>query len=361
MRMAKTNIEKFLTERSILIDKIIEKYIPRRYHKDSLAYTLGPPRYEYHVEALNRTIAEPLWEFLDRGGKRWRPSLFLLICEALGRDPEKFVDYAIIPELVHNGLLIIDDIEDNSELRRGKPCSHRLFGQDVAINIGNEMFFLPLLPLIKNQGKLPASKVARIYEIYAQEMVNVGFGQAMDIAWHRGLADADNVSEGQYLQMCTYKTGTLARMAAKIAAVLADADEDLVEKLGRFAEAVGVAFQIQDDILDLTGREFAEKKGGPGKDITEGKRSLMVIHTLAKAELQDRKRLIEILNKHTTEQRVRDQAIGIMEKYGAIEYAKRLAQKMVRESWTEVNRLLPRSGAKEKLRAFADYLIQREI
>ena len=359
--MAKTDIDKFLAERSVLIDKVIERYIPRRYDKDSLAFALGSPRYEYHVEALNKTIAEPLWEFLDRGGKRWRPSLFLLICEALGKDPEKFVDYAIIPELVHNGLLIIDDIEDGSELRRGKPCVHRLFGLDVAINVGNEMFFLPLLPLIKNRGKLLPSKGARIYEIYAQEMINVGFGQAMDIAWHRGLANADKVSERQYLQMCTYKTGTLARMAAKMAGVLADASEELVEKLGRFAEAVGVAFQIQDDILDLTGKEFADKKGGLGQDITEGKRSLIVIHTLEKAEPQDGKRLIEILNKHTTEQKLRDEAINIMKKYGAIEYAKRFARKMVQESWTEVDKLLPRSGAKEKLRAFADYLIEREI
>ena len=359
--MAKTEIEKFLAEKSVLVDKVIERYIPRRYDKDSLAYTLGPPKYEYNVEALNRTIAEPLWEFLDRGGKRWRPSLFLLICEALGKDPEKFVDYAIIPELVHNGLLIIDDIEDDSELRRGKPCAHRIFGLDVAINMGNEMFFLSLLPLIKNQGKLPPSKVARIYEIYAQEMVNVGFGQAMDIAWHRGIANADKVSERQYLQMCMYKTGTLARMAAKMAAVLADANEDLVEKLGRLAEAVGVAFQIQDDILDLTGEEFAEKKGGRGQDITERKRSLIVIHTLEKAKLQDRERLIEILNKHTTEQKLRNEAISIMEKYGAIEYVKRFGQKIVRESWAEVDRLLPRSDAKEKLRAFANYLIEREI
>jgi len=359
--MRRKDIERFLTEKSVLIDKVIEKYIPRRYDKGSLAYTLGPPRYEYHVEALNKTIAKPLWEFLDRGGKRWRPSLFLLICEALGKDPEKLVEYAIIPELVHNGLLIIDDIEDDSELRRGKPCSHRLFGVDIAINVANEMFFLPLLPLIKNRGKLPLGKAARIYEIYAQEMVNVGFGQAMDIAWHRGLADADRVSERQYLQMCTYKTGTLARMAAKMAAVLADADEDLVEKLGGFAEAVGVVFQIQDDVLDLTGKEFVEKKGGRGQDITEGKRSLMVIHTLEKATLKDKKRLIEILNMHTTEQRLRDEAISIMKKYGAIEYAKRFAQKIVRENWTEVDRLLPKSDAKEKLRAFAEYLVEREV
>ena len=103
--------------------------------------------------------------------------------------------------------------------------------------------------------------------------------------------------------MCAYKTGTLARMAAKMAAVLSGANKPLVEKLGHFAESIGVAFQMQDDILDLTGQEFAKKKGGVGQDITEGKRSLMVIYTLKKANSTDKKRLIEILNMHTSDQK----------------------------------------------------------
>jgi geranylgeranyl diphosphate synthase type I len=93
-------------------------------------------------------------------------------------------------------------------------------------------------------------------------------------------------------------------MSAKIAAVLADANSDSVEKIGKFAESIGVAFQIQDDILDLVGEEFAEMKGGLGQDITEGKRTLMVIHTLEKAETKDRERLLEILNMHTTDQKL---------------------------------------------------------
>ena len=161
--------------------------------------------------------------------------------------------------------------------------------------------------------------------------------------------------------MCAYKTGTLARMAAKMAAVLADADEELVEKLGCFAESIGVAFQMQDDILDLTSEEFAEKKGGYGQDITEGKRTLIVIHTLKVAEKEDRERLIEILNMHTSDQKLRNEAIAIMRKYGSIEYAKKFARKIVQESWREVEKLLPASEAKEKLNAFAKFLIERKI
>ncbi len=356
-----TDIERFLKEKAPVIDQLIERYIPRNFEKNSLVFMLSPPRYGYSLEALNQAVAKPFWNFLERGGKRWRPSLFLLIVEALGEDPEEFADYAIIPEVIHNGTIMVDDVEDDSEYRRGKPCTHRIFGIDIAINTGNAMYFLPLLTLIKNKKKLSPKTFSKICEIYTKEMINISLGQAMDIAWHRGLANANLITEAQYLQMCAYKTGTLARMAAKMAAVLAKADDNVVEKIGRFAEAVGIAFQIQDDILDLTGEEFAEKKGGRGQDITEGKRTLMVIHTLENAEEDEKERLKEILKMHTTKQKLRDEAIDIMKKCGSIDYAKEFARSLVKESWRDVDKVLPSSDAKEKLRAFATYLVERKI
>jgi geranylgeranyl diphosphate synthase type I len=356
-----SEIEKFLEDKAASIDELIEKYIPRKFSRKTILFEVNPPRYAYNLEALNKAIAEPIWEFLDRGGKRWRPSLFRLICEALGKNLEEFTDFAIIPEVIHNGTLMIDDIEDASEMRRGKPCTYKIFGLDIAINAGNAMYYLPLLPLIKNREKISKEKLNMVYEIYVKEMINLSLGQAMDIAWHRGLANADKISEEDYLQMCAYKTGTLARMSAKIAAVLAGANQELTEKLGRFAESIGVAFQMQDDILDLTGEEFAKKKGGRGQDITEGKRTLIVIHTLKVASAEDRNRLIEILNMHTTNQKLRDEAIKIMEKYGSIDYVKNFARKIVEESWRDVEKLLPESEAKEKLNAFAKFLIERKI
>jgi len=350
-----------MLEEKASIDRLIERYIPREYDKSAIVFSMNPPKYDYNIEALNKTIAEPIWDFLDRGGKRWRPLLFLLVVEALGKDPRSLQEFAIIPEIIHNGTIIIDDIEDDSELRRGKPCTHRLFGLDVAINAGNSMYYLPLLTLVKNREKLGSDKLSRIYTIYTSEMINLSLGQAMDIAWHKGLADADKIVETQYLQMCAYKTGTLARMAAKLAAILCDASDDTVERLGRFAEALGVAFQIRDDVLDLAGKEFAAGKGGRGQDITEGKRSLIVIHTLERAKPVDRKRLISILKMHTTSQRLKDEAIQIMKRYGSIEYAEKFAKKLVDESWREVDRLLSPSEAKQKLQAFADHLIERKV
>jgi geranylgeranyl pyrophosphate synthase len=354
-------IEKYLKEKVSDIDRAIEEYIPRQFDKSSAVFILNEPNYSFNLEALNNAIADPIWEFLDRGGKRWRPSLFLLVCEALGKDPKEYLEYAIIPEVIHNGTLMIDDIEDQSELRRGDPCTYKLYGLDIAINSGNAMYYLPLLPLIKNRNQIKPDILIKAYEIYISEMINLSFGQAMDIAWHKGIAKADAISENDYLQMCAYKTGTLARMAVKLAAVLSEAENDMIEKLGHFAEAIGIAFQIQDDILDLKGKEFTKKKGTRGQDISEGKRTLMVIYSLKRANSTDRKRLLEILTKHSRKDNLRHEAISLMEKYGAIEYAKEYARKIVKNSWKEINESLPASPAKEKLGKFAYYLIERKI
>ncbi len=353
------DIEKFLEETAPLIDKAIEKYIPRKFTKDAVLFKVNPPMYSYTLEPLNKAIADPIWDMLDRGGKRWRPALFLLICEALGQKENYCLDFSIIPEVIHNGTLVIDDIEDSSEIRRGKLCTYKIFQMDIAVNAGNAMYYLPLLPLMTQRTKLSPEVQRDVYEVYVQEMINLSMGQAMDIAWHRGIANADDLAEEDYLQMCAYKTGTLARMAAKMAAVMSNASKPLVEKLGRFAESIGVAFQMQDDILDLTGEEFAKSKGCVGGDITEGKRSLLAIYTLKVAKPVDKKRLIEILNMHTSDQKLREEAIALMKEYGAFDHVKQTAEKMVIESWNEAEKLLPTPQAKEKLKAFAEFLIKR--
>ena len=357
----KIGITDFLEQKAKIIDATIEKYLPRKIDVDALIFRISPPRYRLDLEALNRAVAEPFWEFLDRGGKRWRPALFLLLCEALGVKSDEALDFAVIPEIIHNGTLIADDVEDQSDLRRGKPCTYRLYGLDIAVNLATLMFFLPMLSLISERNRLSSEKANRLYETYIEEMVNISLGQAIDIAWHRGLVPPQEITEEEYFQMCAYKTGTLARMAAKMACILAGADEEATEKIGRFAESIGIAFQIRDDILDLTGREFARGKGGLGKDITEGKLTLMVIHTLQNANRSDRDRLIEILKAHTDDEDLRMEAISIIKKYGSIEYAEKIAAKIIGESWREVDRILPPSDAKEKLESLVKYLIERKI
>jgi geranylgeranyl pyrophosphate synthase len=324
-----------------------------------MRWLLGKPTYAYTTAAVQKTLADPVHDFLGRGGKRWRPALFLLFTEALGGDPKKVRDFTVTLEMLHEGSIMVDDIEDNSDMRRDKPCTHKLFGVDVAINAGNFMYFLAFAPLMKLSDKFPEKTVIRAYDAAIEEMIRIHYGQGTDIAWHNGLADADNVAEQEYLQMCAYKTGVLSRLTARLAVIFAGGSVELEEKLGRFSESIGVAFQIQDDILNVAPTKGWGKE--VGDDINEGKRTILVIHTLRKATPSDRKRLIEILSMHTKDRKLIDEAIAIMRKYGAIEYAKGFARDMVKKAWVEVEPLLPKNPAKEKIRAFADFLVERDI
>jgi len=350
-----------LTKKKPEIDKLIKKYLPRKATKKWLEFTFGKPRYFYSQKAAQEVLIKPIYEFLDRGGKRWRPILFLLVTEAVGGDIRKVKDFLIIPELAHDGSIITDDIEDQGELRRGKPCLHRIFGVDVAINAGNFLYFLPLITLIKSKDKFEPKVLAKAYKIYAQDMINIHLGQGTDIYWHKG--KAKKINQKEYLQMCAFKTGCLSRLAAKLAVVLSEKNEELAESIGKMAEAIGIAFQIQDDILDLVLKGKERKKFGKsfGNDIKEGKRTLIVIHALEKANQKDKKRLLGILDKHTDSLKERKEAIEIIKKYGSIEYARKVAQKIVEDSWRDTEKLLPESKAKAKLEEFVNYLIERRI
>lgn len=343
------------------VDRIIEKYLPKRATKEWLEFTFGKPHYAYSPEAAQRALIDPVREFLNRGGKRWRPILFLLLTEAMGGDIERVKELVVIPELIHNGTIIIDDIEDEGELRRGKPSLHRIFGIDIALNAGNFIYFLPLLALVKNKDKFKPEVLVKTYETYFQEMINLGLGQGTDIYWHKG--KTRHITEQEYFQMCAFKTGCLSRMAAKMAVVLSEGTDVLAEKVGKVAEAIGIAFQIQDDILDITleGKEREKFGKAIGNDIKEGKRTLMVIHTLRKASDEDKERLIEILNKHTENLDEAREAIGIINKYGSVDYAKKVARQIIEQAWQDTDKLLPETKAKKRLNEFINYLIEREV
>jgi geranylgeranyl pyrophosphate synthase len=282
----------------------------------------------------------------------------LLVAEALGKTADDVVDFVSLCEIVHNGTLAVDDIEDNSDLRRGKPALHLMFGVDIAINAGNAMYYLPLLVLKERKDTLSPATLIAAYEVYSQEMINLHFGQGMDIWWHSGKGNDPNSQ--QYLQMCAFKTGTLARLSAKLAALVCGATATQVEAIGKFAETIGVAFQIQDDILNLVGDKFSELKG-LGEDIHEGKRTLMVLHSLEHATPAKAARLKEILNSHPSDQTIINEAIAIIKETDSINHAAKVAKEIVNVAWSDVETSLPDTPAKLKLKAFADYLVEREI
>jgi len=357
------DIEEYLEDMKKMIEPLIERALPKEIDARYVDYLSGRPAFAYDTEALTKGLSEPIWDFLSRGGKRWRPAMFLLIVKALGGDMDKARDFAALPELVHNGTIIVDDIEDGADTRRGEPSLHLKYGVDTAINSGNAIYFIPLAIIEGNRGKYSDDVLLDMYSIYSKEMINVHMGQVLDIAWHRGEREPVDITEDQYLQMCAYKTGTLARMSAKMAAVLSGADDRQIMALGRFAESIGVAFQIQDDILDVvTSGEDREKFGKPyGNDITEGKITLLVIKTLQDADPKDRDQLIKVLQSHTKNKRSIDSAIRIIKNYGAIESASAVAKNLVEASWADAKMVIPDGEAKNILEAFAHFLIERNI
>jgi len=341
-------------------DKEIEKFLPKNFDTEWLDFSLNKIIWEHDKEAYTEAIARPVWNLLERGGKRWRPFLMKLSYDAVSDDNTRGVkadrkdikNYLALPELIHNGTLIIDDIEDSSELRRGMPCVHKIFGTDLAINAGNSMYFLPLLVFMRDKS-LSSNIKTKIYELILGEMINLSFGQGMDIFWK---TNKRKISENQYLQMCAYKTGSLARMSAKLGVILAEGNKIQEEALGKFAESLGVAFQIQDDILSLTGSCTGKDLG---EDITEGKRSLMIIKVLENGTEKDKNRIIEILRMNTKNKELIKEAIEIINKYNVMNYAGNIAKILVENAWNELDSVIRKSEAKDKLKMFADFVINR--
>ncbi len=329
-------------------------FFPKKLVSAWVEHALGKPDFGMDMNAPQKAIADPIWDFVSRGGKRWRPALLLLACESLGGSRKAALPFTVIPELVHNGTIMIDDLEDNSSLRRGKPSTHLLFGVDVAVNAGNAMYYIPLVALLKDK-KLAAEQKSRLYGIYALEMLRLSFGQATDIYWHKG---GSNPKEGHYLQMCSYKTGSLARMAAEFGAVLGNGTRKQLNAFADFATSIGVAFQIQDDILNIM-PEHVEWGKEIGDDIKEGKRTLMVIHALRELPATKKNRLLGILNSKEKSDADVKEAVALLDECGSVEYAKKIARVLVSESWARLGAVLPESKSKVLLKEFADYLIER--
>jgi octaprenyl-diphosphate synthase len=231
-------------------------------------------------EELLASLINPGRDLLSRGGKRWRPLLMTLVCESLGGG-DAALPLAPLVEFCHNASLIHDDIEDNSDERRGKPAAHILFGIDAAINGGCFLYFLPLScidawePEAGNglPPQAPAERKDRIYALWGEYMRKLHLGQAMDIHWHRDFGSLPGLEA--YYTMCRLKTGCLARFAAVLGAAVAGPDQAAEgERLGEAAENFGVGFQILDDVKNLTTGIPGKKRGD---DVVEGKKSLPLL------------------------------------------------------------------------------------
>jgi geranylgeranyl pyrophosphate synthase len=331
------------------MDKHIEKFLPKEYNENWFKENIGDNNLNAKVYDA---LSAPIWDLLTRGGKRWRPVFMIVCCNAF-KGSKKIYDLIPLIELLHNATLIIDDIEDLSHFRRGKPCIHKKFGIDRAINSSNFVYFLPYL-IIKKSGVDERIK-SKVSEVVSEEMLKLHIGQGMDISWHN---NGHTANKETYFQMCAFKTGTLVRLAAKLGALIGNATKKQMIALSRFAESIGIAFQIQDDILNITTKNLGKELGD---DITEGKQSLMVIRTIEIANKRDKKRLREILNLKTRNKKLIKESIKILEKYDSINYARKKAKAIVKSAWGGLDPLIKESEHKKKLKLFADFLINREV
>jgi octaprenyl-diphosphate synthase len=217
-------------------------------------------------------LTAPLTDILFRGGKRWRPLLMTLICETLGGG-DSAIQLSPLVEFCHNASLIHDDIEDESDERRGKPSVHKIYGVDTAVNSGSFFYFLSTSCIdscnLKNKELF--------YSLWTDCMRKLHFGQALDIYWHRNISTVPSIDE--YYSMCRLKTGSLARLAVELGAYSTDAPKEAAQVLGSAAEMMGVGFQILDDVKNLTTGIPGKKRGD---DLVEGKKSLPVLLFLNK-------------------------------------------------------------------------------
>jgi geranylgeranyl diphosphate synthase type I len=343
-----------------VVDETIESVLPRDIDEAYLTEFFGDASHAYEPTAIQHALADPIWNLLDRGGKRWRAVLFLLLVEAFDDDPEEYLQYAIIPEILHNGTIIVDDVEDGATHRRGDPALHHTHGTDVALNAGNAMYFLPLKIITRNPAGLPADVRLDAYEMLMHELNRTHLGQGMDICWHN--EKEVRVGEAEYLEMCACKTGCLGRIVARLAAIVTE-NPDAEDAVADYAEDMAVAFQIADDVLDV---EYAMEEGGDfgkgiGNDIREGKKTLMVIHAAEHADPEDVARLEELLwaDENTDEEVI--EAIDILETAGSIDYARQVAADLSEQSKANLEEVDLEAEPKAKLTTFADFVVEREV
>jgi geranylgeranyl diphosphate synthase type I len=207
------------------------------------------------------------------GGKRVRPTITILACEAAGGDPEDAVDFAAAVELVHNASLVVDDIIDDSAVRRGADSAWAAYGFGPAL-IASDGLLGEAFALLAGEERAP--------EALAEAMVELGEGEATELL-------ARPTSEAEYVALARRKTGALFRAAAELGAVAAGADARTVEAFGEYAAGVGVAFQIRDDVLDTTAD--ADALGKPtGRDAAMDRPSLVQVADLSPAEANRRAR-----------------------------------------------------------------------
>ncbi len=293
-----------------------------------------------------------LWEFLDLGGKRLRPLLALSCASAVGGAEEDALPAAAAIELFHNFTLIHDDIEDDSQMRRGKPCLHITYGTPLALNAGDGLFMMVWRAALEVKPRSRDSVERTLLSAFTAVLE----GQARELGWHQ--RNDWNLTEADYLAMANGKTAALVSAACSVGATLGGGSPAQVRALAAYGTGIGIAFQIQDDVLNLVGDESKYKKE-IGGDIREGKRTLMVLHALPRLSKSDADKMRKILGSRAAGPAEIDWCISKLKSSGSIDYASAYSRRLVAESLSSLSKL-PKTPAREELEAVARFITERE-
>jgi len=319
----------------------LQKYLPER----------EPRRYLYDL----------LRDYPERGGRMMRPTLCIAAARLFGGGIDQALGTAVAIELLHNALLIHDDIEDGSESRRGKPTLHILHGVPLAINAGDTLTLMALRPLIDNRTTIGNELALRLIEETERMARESAEGQSMELGWRH--YNATEIGDGEYLEMVLKKTCWLATIFPIRAGVLIGSrgSADL-EAFLRYGFFLGAAFQIQDDLLNLVAdKSYGKERDG---DLWEGKRTLMLLHALRESTPDEREHLCQALRGSRTERTSQDVQWmrALIVKYESAEHARRIAQQLAGAALHEFGLLstgLPDSRDKGFLEQMATWVIER--
>jgi len=331
------SFEGYLNRNSKRMNKLVADFFKTEASPDVIRYLYGP-----------------LADYSANGGKRHRPLICELACQAVGGDPSLARSAAAAIEHFHTAALIHDDIADESTLRRGKPCMHLTQGEGLAINAG-DLALSQVTGLVVNDDKLEDGIKLRILKELVDMTTRTIEGQALDIGWARdGRFD---LTIQDYLHMAACKTAYYSGgTPLAVGAIIGGGSEEEIEALRSFGMAAGLAFQIQDDILNLVGKPGTAKKDYRS-DITEGKRTLIAVHAIQNSEQS--KELVTILSSHTTHITMLTIAVDIMQRAGSLDFARDYATGLVNNAKSELGQLLPASKSRDLLLSMADFFISR--
>lgn len=317
---------------------------------------------------LDREPKRYLYSLIDdhmsRSGKGLRPALCIATCRALGGDVQDVLPVASALEMLHNAFLVHDDIEDGSEFRRDHPTMHVAQGIPLAVNVGDAMQALSIRLVRQSAERLGPEAAWALLDEFDHMLIQSLEGQAMEIGWVR---DNDcRIQEDDYLRMTLKKTCWYSFIhPCRLGALVARPSDPELERFNRFGFFLGVAFQIQDDVLNLVGdaKRYGKEIGG---DLWEGKRTLILVDLFSKMDRFEGERLRSILAKPRPQRLARDIAWvqDRIRRFGSIDQARRTAQQFAQAAATEFESSfagVPDGEDKMFLRDVVEYVVSRDV